>query len=1048
MLEQIITWSLSHRLVVLLGALAVAAAGFLSLMNLNIDAFPDTTPVQVQINTQAAGMVPEEVERQITFPVELAMNGMPGVAEVRSISMFGLSQVVVTFDDGTDVYFARQLINEKLGAVEIPEGIDRPQLGPVSTGLGEVFHYILLSDKTDQTELRTIHDWEVKPELRPVPGTAEVNSWGGLEKQYQVRINPTQLLKYSLTFEEVMQAVRDNNLNVGGGSIDLSGDNLLVHGVGRTIGTAQIGEIVVAAKAGVPIRVRDVADVTIGHEIRRGAVTASWREADGRIATREVVLGLGFMLMGRNSYEVTAAMREKFDDVKETLSPSAAIESKIVYDRTELVDRVIATVKNNLLEGAVLVILILYVFLGNLRAGLICATAIPLSMLFGFCGMWYWGIAGSLLSLGAIDFGVVVDSSVVVVESIVAKLGHSGELWGWRRREAIREAAVAVRTPACFGQLIIMIVYLPILSLEGVEGKMFRPMALTVIFVLIGSLICSLTVTPVLSSLVLPKRCEEKDVLFVAWAKRLYGRTLDRLLPLRRATLGFACAVLGVGAWLVAGMGSEFVPRLSEGAIVVGITRPPGTSLEEGVRMNRVMERMILEHFPDEVALCSSRLGSPEVPTDASTVESTDILITLHPPERWTIAETQAELVVEMEKVLKPLPGQIIWFTQPIEQRINEMVSGVRCDVALKLFGDDFDGLVATARKLQNALGSVTGAADVATEQLLGQPVLRITIKQDQLARYGVAAKTVLEIVESIGTKVLGNVVEGQLRFPLIVRLPEEMRSDPEAISSILVSAPDGQRVPLSRLCDVRVVDGPRMVSREWSERRITIQCNVRGRDVGSFVAEAQRKIADTVELPTGYRIEWGGQFENMQRAQKRLALVVPIALLLIIGLLYVSFRNKFDTLAAFAGVPFAAVGGIVGLAARDMPLSISAAVGFITLSGISVLNSMVLISKFRELHRHGGSSTDVVRLAGVESLRTIIMATLVAGVGFVPMATGTGAGAEVQRPLATVVIAGVIAGTVFTLVVLPVVYGWFIKPRAASPAEAAHVTHGHAAGH
>ena len=1031
MLERIITWSLSHRWAVLFGALVVSVAGVVSLRNLNIDAFPDTTPVQVQVNTQAPGMVPEEIERQITFPVELAMNGMPGVAEVRSISMFGLSQVVVTFVDGTDVYFARQLINERLGAVEIPVGIDRPQMGPVSTGLGEVFHYFLVGKGKDLTELRTIHDWEVKPALRPVSGVAEVNSWGGLEKQYQVRINPTLLLKYDLSFEEVMQKVRDNNFNVGGGSIDVAGDNLLVHGVGRTIGTEQIGAIFVAAKSGVPIHLRDVAEVTIGHEIRRGAVTAAMRDPEdpSKIEQGEVVLGLGFMLMGRNSYEVTAAMREKFDEVSKAVTSDGTIRAVPVYDRTELVDRVIATVKNNLLEGAVLVILILYVFLGNLRAGLICATAIPLSMLFGFCGMWYFGIAGSLLSLGAIDFGVVVDSSVVVVEAIVAKLGHAGVVAGWRRREAIREAAVSVRTPACFGQLIIMIVYLPILSLEGVEGKMFRPMALTVIFVLIGSLICSLTVTPVLSSLVLPKRCEEKDVLFVALAKKAYAKFLDIVLPQRWLTAAFAFGVLGLGGWLVMQMGSEFVPRLSEGAIVVGITRPPGTSLDEGTQMNRAMERILLERFPDEVEICWSRLGSPEVPTDASTVESTDLFITLKSPDKWKRAKTQADLVVEMEKELSGLPGQIIWFTQPIEQRINEMVSGVRADVALKLFGDDFNQLVVTAKQLQDKLKEVPGAADLSTEQMLGQPVLQVAIQQDQIARYGIPARAVLDVVESIGTKSLGNIVEGQLRFPLIVRLPEDMREGEDSISSIMISAPSGERIPLGMLCTIKRVEGPRMVSREWGKRRITIQCNVRGRDVGSFVAEAQKKIGADVKLPDGYRIEWGGQFENMQRAQARLALVVPIALLLIIGLLYLSFRNKFDTLAAFAGVPFAAVGGIIGLYWREMPLSISAAVGFITLSGISVLNSMVLISKFRELHRAGGSTCEAVIHSGIETLRTIFMATLVAGVGFVPMATGSGAGAEVQRPLATVVIAGVIAGTIFTLVVLPVVYGWFV-PR------------------
>lgn len=1029
MLEQIITWSLGHRWTVLAGAAVTALVGLLALRNLNVDAFPDTTPVQVQINAQAPGMVPEEVERQITFPVELAMNGMPGVAEVRSISMFGLSQVVVTFVDGTDVYFARQLINERLGGVTMPQGFARPEMGPVSTGLGEVFHYFLIGREDKLTELRTLHDWIVKPQLRPVPGTAEVNSWGGLEKQYQVRINPTLLQKYDLGFEQVIQAVHDNNLNVGGGSIDVAGDNLLVHGVGRTIGTDQIGQIVVAAKQGTPIYVRDVADITIGHEIRRGAVTASRRNAKdaSQIEQQEVVLGLGFMLMGRNSYEVTRAMREKFATVSESLPTEDSVETVIAYDRTELVDRVIATVKNNLLEGATLVILILYVFLGNLRAGLICAVAIPLSMLIGFCGMWTWGIAGSLLSLGAIDFGVVVDSSVVVVESIVATLGHRGALWGWRRREAIREAAVAVRTPACFGQLIIMIVYLPILSLEGVEGKMFRPMAWTVIFVLVGSLICSLTVTPVLSSLLLPKKCEEKDVLFVAWAKRGYRRALGLLVGRRLAVVGGAAAVLLLGMWLVSGMGSEFVPRLSEGAIVVGITRPPGTSLDEGVRLNRLMERVLMEKFPNEVAQCWSRLGSPEVPTDASTVESTDLFVTLQPPENWKRGQTQADLVLAMEQELQDIPGQIIWFTQPIEQRINEMVSGVRADVALKLFGEDFDGLVATAQRLQQSLGRVPGAADLSTEQMLGQPVLRIAIRQDSIARYGISARTVLDVVESIGTKTLGNVVEGQLRFPLVVRLPESMRATPEAIASILLTAPNGELVPLERLCDIKVVDGPRLISREWGERRITIQCNVRGRDVGSFVSDAQKQIAAEVSLPDGYRIEWGGQFENMRRAQKRLAIVVPIALSLIVVLLYLSFGNKFDTFTAFAGVPFAAVGGVAALWYRTMPLSISSAVGFITLSGISVLNSMVLITKFREIHRQGHEAARGVAEAGVESLRTILMTALVAGVGFVPMASSKGAGAEVQQPLATVVIGGIALGTIYTLVVLPVLYAWLV---------------------
>ena len=1028
MLERVIGWSLEHRFAVLAIALAVMVAGGLALANLNIDAFPDTTPVQVQINTQASGLVPEEIERQITFPVEMAMNGMPGVEEVRSLSLFGLSQVVVTFRDGTDIYFARQLIYERLGGVELPPGIDQPEMGPVSTGLGEVFHYFLIDKGRDLTDIRTLHDWTVKPLLRTVPGTAEVNSWGGFEKQYQVRVDPARLIKYDLTYEQVMAAVRNNNLNVGGGSIDLSGDMLLVHGVGRTVSTEQIGNIVIDAQAGVPIRVRDVAQVTIGHAIRRGAVTATTRDAKQpeQLIQGEVVLGLGFMLMGQNSYRVTQAMRERFIEAEATLPRDDTIDAFVAYDRTELVDRVIATVKNNLLEGATLVVLILYVFLGNLRAGLICAVAIPLSMLVGFCGMWWAGIAGSLLSLGAIDFGVVVDSSVVVVENIVRRLGHLGGVAGQKRLDAIRDAAIEVRTPTVYGQLIIMIVYLPILTLEGVEGKMFRPMALTVIFILVGSLVCSLTLTPVLSSFVLPKRIEERDVWLVRMSRWLYERALKWILRFRAPVAGVATAALFAAVALVLELGSEFVPRLSEGAIVVGIVRPPGTSLDEGVRLNQRMERILMERFPDEVVACWSRIGSPEVPTDASTVEVTDLFVTLSPREQWTKAKTQSDLVTVMEKELIDIPGQVIWFTQPIEQRLNEMISGVRADVALKLFGKDFDQLVSTAAKLEQTLRNVAGAADLSTEQMLGQPILRVAIKQDQIARYGIAAQEVLDVVESVGGKSLGQVIEGQLRFPLVVRLPEGLRESPETIASILLSAPSGEQVPLSRLCEIEVVDGPRLIAREWSQRRITIQCNVRGRDVGGFVSEAQRAIAENVKMPEGYRLEWGGQFANMRRAQQRLTIVVPVALLLIVGLLYLSFRSGFDTAAAFASVPFACIGGIVALAVREMPLSISAAVGFITLSGISALNSMVLISLIRTMQKQGHDLPHAIEHAASESLRTIMMTALVASIGFVPMAISEGAGAEVQRPLASVVIGGVVTSTLFTLTVLPILYSWF----------------------
>lgn len=1026
MLSRLIGWSLENRLIVMLGAGILMVIGVLAMRSINVDAFPDTTPVQVQINARASSLVPEEIERQITIPIEMAMGGLPGLVEVRSISLFGLSQVVVTFRDGMDIYFARQLIYERLGAVKMPPGVAQPEMGPVSTGLGEVYHYVVSPADGDLMSLRTLHDWTIKPPMRTVAGTAEVNSWGGLERQFQVRVDPTRLVTHGLTFQQVIEAVRVNNANVGGGSIERSGSMLLVHGLGRTANVGQIENIVITARNGVPIRVKDVAEIHIGHAIRAGAVTASLRDKldPAKIQQGEVVLGLCFMLMGQNSYDVTRRAAERLNEVLPKLPETARVT--VAYDRTELVDRVIATVKNNLLEGATLVVLLLFIFLGNLRAGLICATAIPLSMLFGFCGMWSMGIAGSLLSLGAIDFGVVVDSSVVVVENVVRRLGHAVPASVADRLRIIRDAAIEVRTPTVFGQLIIMIVYIPILTLEGVEGKMFRPMALTVIFILLGSLICSLTVTPVLSSLCLPKNMKEEDVFVVRAMRWLYAPLLRVSMRARWLMVAGCLAVIAATGWIASQLGSEFVPRLSEGSIVIGIVRPPGTSLDESLRMNQRMEKELLTRFPDEVEICWSRVGSPEVPTDASTVEMTDLFVKLYPRQRWTQAKTQAELVGLMEKAVADYPGQTIWFTQPIEQRINEMVSGVRADVALKLFGAEFDKLIGTARELEAVLKGVQGCADLTVEQMLGQPILQIAIKQDQVARYGIPAQTVLDIIESLGSKQVGEVIEGPIPFPLAIRLADSVRSSPESIGAIVVSAPSGEKIPLSRLTDIRVVNGPRLISREQGQRRITIQCNVRGRDVGSFVKEAQERIGGAVTLPKSYRLEWGGQFENMQRAQKRLMIVVPLALLMILGLLYFSFRDRFDTLVTFASVPFACSGGVVAVLWREMPLSISAAVGFITLSGISVLSGMVLVSAIRDQRAKGIAVDEAIRHASMECLRTIVMTALVASVGFIPMAISTGAGAEVQRPLATVVIGGVITSTLFSLFALPALYSLF----------------------
>ncbi|MCE9554254.1 MAG: CusA/CzcA family heavy metal efflux RND transporter [Planctomycetes bacterium] len=1023
MLNWIIDISLRNRVAVLLGVAALAALGALSLRYLDVDAFPDTTPVQVQINTMAPALGPEEVEQQITFPIEQVLGGLPGLTNLRSVSKFGFSQVVVTFTDGTDIYFARQIVNERLGTAELPSGIASPRMGPVSTGLGEVFHYVLTSSGNDLTELRTIHDWVVKPQLRKVPGVAEINSWGGNEKQYQVRIVPDRLLKYQLTFEDVVQAVERNNRNVGGGSISQGTKMLLVHGLGRTVTLDQIRNIVITSQDGTPVRVRDVAEIQIGHEIRRGAVTA-----DGK---GEVVLGLGFMLMGENSHEVTWALKEKLNEIKGTLP--AGTQAQTLYDRTELVDHVIDTVRRNLFEGGLFVIAILFAFLGNVRAALIVAVAIPLSMLFAFAGMLRVGIAASLLSLGAIDFGMVVDSSVVMVENCMRHLSHAADS-GKSRLAIIRDAAVEVRKPTMFGELIIMIVYLPILTLEGIEGKLFRPMALTVIFALMGSMVLSLTLMPVLASFILPKRLSEREPWLMRIAHRIHAPILRFSMNHKPAVIAFAVMVMFVAYVLIApNLGSEFVPRLSEGALAINVVRLAGTDLDESIRYNTLMEKAVLKEFSDEIDHVWSRVGSAEIATDPMGVELTDLFITLKPRNQWKKAKTQNELAELIDKELRQLPGPRLSFSQPIEMRINEMISGVRSDVAVKLFGDDFTVLVDKAKDIQAALATVPGVADLNVEQVTGQPVLQIKLDQDQLARHGVSADAVLNLVESIGSKPIGDVVEGQLRFPLVVKLPEDSRKSPEAIGAIQIATARGERIPLSRLASIEIIEGPSTITREWGQRRITISCNVRGRDVGSFVADAQQALSQKVQLPPGrYHVEWGGQFEHLISARQRLMIVVPLALVLIGGLLYLTYGNVVDAMRVFTGVPFAGVGGVFALWLRDMPFSISAAIGFIALSGVAVLDDMILVSYVRQLRKQGLRLDDAVTKAAITRLRPVLMTTLVAAVGFLPMAFSTGVGAEVQRPLATVVIGGVLGAMIMSLLVLRVLYMVFASPTEA----------------
>ncbi|MGE0548823.1 MAG: efflux RND transporter permease subunit [Kofleriaceae bacterium] len=1023
MLNWIIDWSLRNRLLVLLGSGFIVVAGVLAFQRLPIDAFPDTTPVQVQVNTVAPALSPLEIERQATAPIEQAISGLPHLEEVRSLSRFGLSQVTVVFEDGTDIYLARQVVAERIASVTLPPGIERPQLGPVATGLGEVFHYIVTSDKRSLSELRTMHDWTIKPQLRSLGGVAEVNAWGGDERQIQIAIDPRKLQKYGLTLQQVAEAIEANNANVGGGVLDQAGQSSLIQGVGIVTKPAHIEAIVIAAHEGVPVRVRDVARVVDGREIRRGAVTA-----DGK---REVVLGLGFMLMGENSHEVTSKLESRLAEIKKSLPKDVDVQP--VYERTTLVDRVLGTVQKNLLEGAILVVAILFVFLGNLRAGLIVASAIPLSMLFAFDLMTRAGIAGSLMSLGAIDFGLVVDSSVIMIENSVRRLSEDHSTRS--KLEVVRDAAIEVRKPTMFGELIIMIVYLPILALEGVEGKLFKPMALTVIFALIGSMILSLTLMPVLASLLLPRKIKERENIVVRGLKRIYRPAVAFAMRARWAVLAVALLLVANAAFLATRLGSEFIPRLQEGTLVVNTVRLPGVSVDESVRYGIQLEKVLLEAFPDEIERVWTRTGTAEVATDPMGLEVSDMFIALKPRDTWKKAETQDELVHEMEKVLAVMPGTKMAFTQPIEMRVNEMVAGVRADLGVKLFGDDLDVLRQKAAEIERVLREIPGAADVSSEQITGQPMLQIEIDRDAIARHGIAASDVLAVVKALGAFEVGQLQEGERRFPITVKIDDRFRTDEVAIGRILVTAANGDRIPLGKLAKIRMTEGSSTVNREWAKRRIIIQANVRSRDIGSFVADAEAAIQSKVELPDGYFVRYGGQFEHLERARTRLMIVVPLALALIAVLLYFTYRRVLDAVCVFSGVPLAIVGGVVALWIRGLPFSISAGVGFIALFGVAVLNGLVMVSAIRQLLSTGLPLLEAIPRAAEQRLRPVLMTALVASFGFLPMALNTGVGAEVQRPLATVVIGGVMSSTFLTLFVLPVLYS-FLGPKRGVEAE------------
>jgi cobalt-zinc-cadmium resistance protein CzcA len=1038
MINRIVEFSIKNRFLVIFAVLLVGATGLRAAQRLPIDAVPDVTNVQVQVLTTSPALGPLEVEQFITFPVESVMGGLPHLEEIRSVSKFGLSAVTIVFEDGTDIYFARQLVAERLqdARESIPEAYGKPTMGPISSGLGEIYQFEVRGDPMcgdgepdtqacyTPMELRTILDWYVATQLRSVPGVVEVNTFGGELKTYEVQLEPARLTALDLSLGQVFEAIEKNNANAGGAYLARGGEQYLIRGEGLVQTLDDIRSIVVATRSdGAPIKVGDLGRVTTAPMVRQGAVTR-----DGR---GEVVTGITMMLMGANSRQVSQDVRAKLAEIGATLPPGVTIET--FYDRNELVDRTIRTVATNLIEGGVLVIVVLLLLLGNIRAGLLVASAIPLSMLGAFIAMRYFGVSGNLMSLGAIDFGLIVDGSVVMAENIARTLGERRSAGSEGVVGGVTRAAREVARPVVFAVLIIMLVYIPVLTLEGVEGKMFRPMALTVVFALAASLLLALTWVPAMSVFVFRKGVSER----VPWLVRKLGAAYEPGLraavahPVR--TVVIAGAVLAASIAAVPFLGAEFVPKLDEGAIAIQAVRLPSVSLEESVSATTRLEKVLLAEYPDEIETIVSKTGRPEIATDPMGVDVSDIFVMLHPRSHWTRASSKAELVSRMSETLEhQVPGQRFSFSQPIELRTNELISGVRSDVAISIYGEDLDELERIGDRVVGVIREVPGAADVKAEQVAGLPFLRVKIKRDRIARYGINAADVLDAVAAMGGRQVGEVFEGQRRFALQVRYAASARSRLETIRRIPISAPDGTLIPLGQLADLVFEDGPAQISRDRIQRRITVEVNVRGRDLAGFVSEARDRLADSKAVPPGYFVEWGGQFRNLEEATQRLLVVVPVTLSLIFLLLFMAYGSARPALIIYLNVPFAATGGVAALLVRGMPFSISAGVGFIALFGIAVLNGVVLISYVQNLQAKGMAATEAAIQGAMVRLRPVLMTALVASLGFVPMAIATSAGAEVQRPLATVVIGGLLTSTLLTLFVLPSVYGWLGGNRVA----------------
>lgn len=1037
MFEQIVRFSIERRFLMMSLVLLLVAAGLWSYQRLPIDAVPDITNVQVQINTEAAGFSPLETEQRITFPVESALYGLPHLSYTRSISRYGLSQVTVVFEDGTDIYFARNLINERLGTIkaQLPQGLE-PIMGPIATGLSEIFMYTLEAlpgatqadgSPMDAIALREIQEWIIKPQLAQVSGIVEVNTFGGFNKQYHVLPDPRLLLQYGISMEQVADALRTNNSNRGAGYIEKNGQQLLVRSPGQLATITDIEQIVVGRNGSEPILIRDVAEVAIGKELRTGAATRDGKES---------VLGMAMMLMGENSRTVSQAAAAKLAAIKPSLPDGVTVD--VVYNRTTLVDKTIDTVKTNLLEGALLVVVVLFLLLGNFRAALITAAVIPLSMLVTITGMVQTGVSANLMSLGALDFGLIVDGAVIIVDNCVRRLSfaqqHGGGLLDLRQRlQLVYEATTEVIRPSLFGVAIITVVYIPIFSLSGVEGKMFHPMAITVIMALLAAMVLSITLVPAAVAIFLRGKISEKESIVIKGAKSLYRPLLEWVLEWRWIVVSFTAVLVGVSIWLLTQMGSEFVPELDEGDITLHAMRIPGTGIDQAIEMQSQVELRLLQ-FP-EVAKTFAKIGTPDVATDPMPPNIADSFVILKPRDQWPNPNKPKNVLVEeLEAALFELPGNNYEFAQPIQMRFNELISGVRADLGIKIFGDSLEQLVTTANAISGVINSIDGAADTSVEQVTGLPMLSIIPKRMALSRYGLNVQMLQDLVAtSIGGETVGQVYQGDRRFELVVRLPEALRLDIENLQYLPVPLPNGGYVPLNEVATLENKPAPAQISRENGKRSIVVTANVRDRDLGSFVAEVKQRIASDVKVPSGYWLDYGGTFEQLESASNRLSIVVPVTLAIIFGLLMMAFSSFKDSLVIFTGIPLALTGGVLSLWLRDMPLSLSAGIGFIALSGVAVLNGLVMVEFIRQRWSETGDLRNAIIDGALLRLRPVLMTALVASLGFIPMALNIGTGAEVQRPLATVVIGGIMSSTLLTLLVLPVLYLW-IHRRDVSP--------------